>query len=105
MIDNEKIYSVDEIRNLLFPIFSSNPVYKATLFGSYARGEADEGSDLDIVVDCDYKTMGLGYYGMWETIRETIGKRVDLIHIVDLRSDTQIYQNIQSEGVQIYEQA
>jgi len=101
---SEKVYTIDELKSLLSPIFASYPVRKATLFGSYARGEADSGSDLDIVVDCDYKTMGFGYYGMWEKIRMSVGKLVDLIHVIELKIDTPIYNNVQNEGVSIYEQ-
>ncbi|MHB8065537.1 MAG: nucleotidyltransferase family protein [Ruminiclostridium sp.] len=42
----DKIYSIDEIRNLLKPIFDAYPVYMAMLFGSYAKGKASEVSDI-----------------------------------------------------------
>ena len=32
----------------------SQPVLKAYLFGSYVRGEADESSEIDLLVDLDY---------------------------------------------------
>ena len=34
--------------------FKTRPVLKAYLFGSYVRGEADDQSDIDILVDIDY---------------------------------------------------
>ena len=34
--------------------FQDKPVLKAYLFGSYARGEADRKSDVDILVELDY---------------------------------------------------
>ena len=34
--------------------FVDKPVLKAYLFGSYSRNEADEDSDVDILVDLDY---------------------------------------------------
>lgn len=33
--------------------FSTKPVLKAYLFGSQVRGEADDQSDIDILVDLD----------------------------------------------------
>jgi predicted nucleotidyltransferase len=98
----EKVYCVDEIRGLLNPIFSSYPVRSATLFGSYARGEADKGSDLDIVVDCDYKAMGLDYFGMWEEIRETLNKRIDLFGKMEIQEGSPIAETIEVEGVMLY---
>ena len=34
--------------------FRTRPVLRAYLFGSYVRGQADEDSDIDILVDLDY---------------------------------------------------
>ena len=34
--------------------FKTQPVLKAWLFGSYARGEETPDSDVDILVDLDY---------------------------------------------------
>ncbi|MCL1788881.1 MAG: nucleotidyltransferase domain-containing protein [Oscillospiraceae bacterium] len=99
----ERIYSLDEIKNLLSPIFAAYPVRKATLFGSYARGEADNGSDLDIVLDSDYNTMGLRYYEMWDNLSTLVNKSVDLIEEVELRENTPIYNSIQKDGVIIYD--
>ena len=42
--------------------FSGKPVIKAYLFGSYSRDEAEDNSDVDILVDLDYsKHIGLGF--------------------------------------------
>jgi uncharacterized protein len=36
--------------------YSGLPVKKAYLFGSYSRNEADENSDIDILVELDHST-------------------------------------------------
>ncbi|MBR5375766.1 MAG: nucleotidyltransferase domain-containing protein, partial [Lachnospiraceae bacterium] len=47
--------SIDSIRENLIPIFGRYNVKKAVLFGSYAKGMADDKSDVDIFVDSGLK--------------------------------------------------
>ena len=42
-----KVYSIDEISKIVAPIAASFGIRKLSVFGSYARGEATEDSDLD----------------------------------------------------------
>ncbi len=45
--------------------FNTQPVLKAYLFGSYVRGQADNESDIDILVDLDYsQKIGLRFVQM-----------------------------------------
>lgn len=47
----EKIYSIDEIKNLTYDIFKKYGIKKAYLFGSYARKEATKDSDIDFLIE------------------------------------------------------
>ena len=50
--------------------FKTKPVLKAYLFGSQARGSADDLSDIDILVDLDYsKKIGLEFIQMHLDLR------------------------------------
>lgn len=44
------IFTIKDIENLVQPIAEKYKVQAIYLFGSYARGEADESSDLDFLV-------------------------------------------------------
>ena len=46
-----KVYTIEEIRAKAVPIAKKYGVKKLSLFGSYARGEADAQSDLDFMYD------------------------------------------------------
>ncbi len=60
--------------------FQDKPVLKAYLFGSYARGDADRKSDVDIVVELDYsQKTGLIFFGMQVELEELLCKKVDLL--------------------------
>ena len=45
-----KVFSLDDIKAMVKPIAEKYQVEAIYLFGSYARGEADEESDLDFLV-------------------------------------------------------
>lgn len=60
--------------------FSGQPVIKAYLFGSYSRDEADNNSDVDILVDLDYsKHIGLGFVTMQAELQQRLQKKIDLV--------------------------
>ena len=66
---------------LIADYFKTQPVVKAWLFGSFARGEETPESDVDILVQFDHgRPIGLLHYaGMWREIEELIGRKVDLV--------------------------
>ncbi len=66
---------------LIADYFKTQPVVKAWLFGSFARGEETPESDVDILVEFDHRQpIGLlRYAGMWREIEERIGRKVDLV--------------------------
>ncbi|MDQ3101905.1 MAG: nucleotidyltransferase domain-containing protein [Bacteroidota bacterium] len=60
--------------------FSKYPIQRAYLFGSFARGEARENSDLDLLVDLDRKVpFGLAFIQMQFDLEELLGRKVDVI--------------------------
>ena len=66
---------LDSIRTF----FSTKPVLKAWLFGSYARGEASAESDVDLLVEVDYTGLDVfDYLGWAGQLAHVLGKPVDL---------------------------
>ncbi|RFZ92994.1 nucleotidyltransferase [Mucilaginibacter conchicola] len=66
--------------NTVKKYFADKPVLKAYLFGSYSRNEADENSDIDILVDLDYsKHIGLSFFTMQDELKAILKKNIDLI--------------------------
>ena len=53
-------------------------VRRLGLFGSYARGEATDGSDLDFVVEFETKSFD-AYMNLKELLEGLFGRRVDLV--------------------------
>jgi predicted nucleotidyltransferase len=60
--------------------FKTRPVLKAYLFGSYARGLANDESDIDILVDFDYsQRIGLQFIQMKLDLEKLLNSKVDLV--------------------------
>ena len=64
------------------------PIGRLGVFGSYARGEAKEQSDIDIAVEIT-GPMGLNFVAMANEIETLLGKKTD---VVPLRSIKLQYQ-------------
>lgn len=72
-LDNSTLEAIKEY-------FRTRPVLKAYLFGSYVRGQADNNSDIDILVDLDYsQRIGLGFVQMQIDLEKMLKKKVDLV--------------------------
>jgi predicted nucleotidyltransferase len=70
----------DEKIKTITDYFRSKPVLKAYLFGSYVRGEADQHSDIDILVDLDYsQKIGLQFIQMKIDLEKLLNSKVDLV--------------------------
>lgn len=71
----------EQIQETVAAYFKDKPVKRVYLFGSYARGDADENSDVDLLVELQenpcvtYFTLG-GFLGDMET---AFAKQVDLV--------------------------
>jgi len=60
--------------------FKTRPVLKAYLFGSYVRNEANNQSDIDILVDLDYtQRIGLQFIQMKIDLEKLLENKVDLV--------------------------
>jgi predicted nucleotidyltransferase len=54
------------------------PIQRMALFGSWARGEAREDSDVDVLVEVD-PSIGLRFVELGEALEKALGRRVDLV--------------------------
>lgn len=93
-------YSVDELIDLIVPIISQYDIDSAFIFGSYARGEADEKSDLDIGVDASrVRTFVLG--DLIYRLEKELALQVDVIPL-DMMTP-EFLRDIEKDVVTIYE--
>ena len=66
--------------NILQKYFKDKPVFKAFIFGSFARGDAGSQSDYDILVELDYsKRIGFEFIQMQLDLVNLLQTDVDLV--------------------------
>jgi len=54
------------------------PIQRLALFGSWARGDAREDSDVDVMVEVD-PSIGIGFVDLADELERALGRHVDLV--------------------------
>lgn len=100
---SEKIYTIEELKIILKSIFDNFNIKRAILFGSYAKNMQTSKSDVDIVIDSEGTLLNIYFYGLLEDLVQKLQKNVDLFEISEIQEGSQIFKDIQNEGVIVYE--
>ncbi|MDR0903832.1 MAG: nucleotidyltransferase domain-containing protein [Ruminococcus sp.] len=100
------VYTIDEIKERIRPVAEKYNLPAVYLFGSYARGEADEKSDIDLMIDRTGTAVKglLEYADVFDDMKEHLGKEIDMITTFALKEsrDKTFKNNVLHEKVQIY---
>ncbi len=70
--------TIEDIKQKTAPVFKKYGVDYAALYGSYARGEAKVGSDVDLLLRFT-RPLGLEYFDLREDLEIALGRDVDTI--------------------------
>ncbi|MGO9122208.1 MAG: nucleotidyltransferase family protein [Desulfomonilaceae bacterium] len=68
-----------EKREEILKIAARHGAHNIRVFGSVARGEADESSDIDLLVDMESDRSLLDVTAFVADIRDVLGRRVDVV--------------------------
>lgn len=75
----QQVYTLEQIKQIVTPIAQRHNVRRMSVFGSYARNEANENSDVDFCVDAP-EMRGLFALGaLYSDLEEALGKEIDLV--------------------------
>ena len=96
----------DKIESTARDVLAQYPIKRAALFGSAARGDMTEQSDIDVLVEFLPDARGLDFFGLRVDLEEAFGCSVDLVTWNALsKSDPRFRQNVEKEVKLIYENA
>lgn len=99
---SEKVYSIEEIKQILKEILDTMPVYSVILFGSYAKNTATKTSDIDLIIDTRETMIGFKLYSLITKIEEKLGKEVDAFEKSEIIENSEIDNEIKRTGVLVY---
>lgn len=102
----DEVYTIDEIKSMIAGVAAEYGIETVYLFGSYARGQATEKSDIDLYIPTLPDSMGIKYFGMLERLKEVTGKDIDIITDDSVFSTPEykmeLFADINSDKVLIY---
>ena len=104
------VYTPSEIANIVKPIAEKYALRAVYLFGSYARGDATETSDIDLLVDTDGSAIrGLFALGaLYCELEDALGKKLDLITLssleqpIQMPSEVYFRESVKRERIELY---
>ena len=93
-------YSIEELQSIIVPLAQKYGAERIFLFGSYARGDMTDSSDIDLRIDKG-SIRGLALAALLVDLEDALGIPVDLIPTTSL--DTRFLESIHPDEVLLYE--
>jgi predicted nucleotidyltransferase/DNA-binding XRE family transcriptional regulator len=97
--ESHGVLPLSRIVELSVPILKRYRISFAYLFGSCARKEMKESSDIDLLVSP--LGDGLTYFALAEELRESLHKKIDLLDTKQLQGNESLLNNVLKDGVRI----
>jgi len=70
---------IKQIELIAREVLDQYPIKRAAFFGSAARNDLSDQSDIDMLVEFLPGTPGLEFFGLYVDLKEAFGRHVDLI--------------------------
>ena len=96
----EKRYSIDELKEIISPIAEKYHISKVYLFGSFARGDYNEQSDVDLRIEKGELRGMFALCGFYTEVAEALQMKVDILTTGSL--DDNFLREIEKDEVMLY---
>ena len=95
------MYTIDEIKKKATPIAEEYGVKSLKLFGSYAKGQNNEDSDIDFIVNKGKMETLFQYISFVNRLEEAFGCHVDVVSTEI--EDQNFIKNINKDSILLYD--
>ena len=92
--------TIESIRTIVSEIGKKYVIKKAYLFGSYAKGKANNDSDVDIIIEKGELNTYKDYFYMCEELEKELGTNVDLLTSDSIRPN--FFERIKNDRILLY---
>lgn len=104
------IYTIEEIKTIITPIAVKYRIKAVFLFGSYARGTANEDSDIDLLIDTEDTDLDTLFKigAFYEELSQAFCKEIDLLTVSSMeeptvrKSEISFRENVIKERMNLY---
>ena len=96
------LYDIETLQKKAVPIAKAHGVKRLSLFGSYARKEADENSDVDFLIERGKLKGMIRYFSFVHDLENELGCHVDVV--TSGISDKEFSAQIKQDEVLLYEE-
>ncbi len=98
---NTQVLSFEDIVKIVKPLAEKYHIKEVYIFGSYARGEADGESDVDVLAIAGEGFSSSDIFAFGEELHLAFGKAVDAYEIREINVGTEFYQSVMRERVKV----
>lgn len=91
---------ITRIQQTILPILQKHHITKAGIFGSFAKAEANEASDVDILIELGTEISLLDFVGIKLELEDILQRAVDLVEYQSLKPA--LREQILNEEIRIY---
>ncbi|MGB4439155.1 MAG: nucleotidyltransferase domain-containing protein [Sedimentibacter sp.] len=95
-----KRYSLEELKEIIAPIAEKYHISKVYLFGSFARGDYNEQSDVDLRIEKGELKGMFALCGFYTEVAEALQMKVDVLTTGSLDDD--FLREIEKDEVMLY---
>lgn len=95
-----KTYTIDELKKIITPIAKKYQIAQVYLFGSFARGDYDEQSDIDIRIEKGKLKGMFALCGFYTEVSDALKRKVDVLTTGSLSEE--FLENIKKDEVMLY---
>ncbi len=95
------VLPLSDIERIVKPLANKYHISEVYIFGSYARNEATDSSDIDFLVLGGINFKPTSVFAFAEELRMRIDKEIDVFEINEINKDSSFYENIMKERVKV----